>query len=240
MNRFVVDTNIVFSGILNTNSSIGDLLLNSEPFLKFYSVTYMRVEIDKYLDKIVEMSRMSINEVEYCKFQITKKIEFISEEHNPPPPLFVFSWPDWLHRLQYLPVEVVEPLGDFVFWPEHDVDEKALEQAPVSLVQERHGVRGVPAVVDHTDVFRDAGDSLLRLDDLGRVAAMEVQGGDDLVEQVVECDEPGGRHGAVLVFVPAKLFAEPFFVGQAEAGPVGGPQKHALPALSLEVLVKQP
>jgi len=36
MNRFVVDTNIVFSGILNTNSSIGDLLLNSEPFLKFY------------------------------------------------------------------------------------------------------------------------------------------------------------------------------------------------------------
>jgi predicted nucleic acid-binding protein len=60
MNRFVVDTNIVFSGILNTNSSIGDLLLNSEPFLKFYSVTYMRVEIDKHLDKIVEMSGMSI------------------------------------------------------------------------------------------------------------------------------------------------------------------------------------
>ena len=83
MNRFIVDTNIVFSGILNTNSSIGDLLLNSEPFLKFYSVTYMRVEIDKHLDKIVEMSGMSINEVEYCKFQITKKIEFISEEQIP-------------------------------------------------------------------------------------------------------------------------------------------------------------
>jgi len=83
MNRFIVDTNIVFSGILNTNSSIGDLLLNSEPFLKFYSVTYMRVEIDKYLNKIVEMSGMSNDEVEYCKFQITKKIEFISEEQIP-------------------------------------------------------------------------------------------------------------------------------------------------------------
>jgi len=83
MNRFIVDTNIVFSGILNTNSSIGDLLLNSEPFLKFYSVTYMRVEIDKYSDKIVEMSGMSNDEVEYCKFQITKKIEFISEEQIP-------------------------------------------------------------------------------------------------------------------------------------------------------------
>lgn len=96
------------------------------------------------------------------------------------------------------------------------------------LVEERHRVRGIAPVVDHADILGDAGDSLLRLDDLGRVAAVEVQGGDDLVEQVVECDEPGGRHGAVLVFVPAELFAQPFFVGQAESGTVGGPQAHAL------------
>lgn len=80
MNRFIVDINIVFSGILNINSLIGDLFLNFEFFLKFYLVIYMRVEIDKYLDKIVEMLGMLNDEVEYCKFQIIKKIEFILEE----------------------------------------------------------------------------------------------------------------------------------------------------------------
>lgn len=49
--------------------------------------------------------------------------------HAPSLAFFVFAGPDGLHRLEYLPVEVVEPLGDFVFWPEHDLDEKALEQA---------------------------------------------------------------------------------------------------------------
>jgi len=40
--KVVVDTNIVFSAILNSNGKIGDLLLNSGKLIDFYSVDYMR------------------------------------------------------------------------------------------------------------------------------------------------------------------------------------------------------
>jgi len=71
--------------------------------------------------------------------------------HAPSLAFFVFAGPDGLHRLKYLPVKVGEPLGGFVFGPEHGLDEEALEQPGGDVA--------------------DAGDSLLRLDDLGRVAA---------------------------------------------------------------------
>ena len=35
--KIVVDTNIFFSAILNTNGKIGDLLLNSDDVFQFYS-----------------------------------------------------------------------------------------------------------------------------------------------------------------------------------------------------------
>ena len=44
----------------------------------------------------------------------------------------------------------------------------------------------------------------------------------------------------MLVAVPAKLFAQPFFVGEPETGAVGSPKAHAFPALGFETFVKQP
>ena len=46
--KIIVDTNIIFSGLLNTNGSIGDLIFNSEGVFQFYSCDYMRHEIDKH------------------------------------------------------------------------------------------------------------------------------------------------------------------------------------------------
>lgn len=40
--KIVVDTNIVFSAILNSNSAIGDLLLNSDKEFQFYSASYLK------------------------------------------------------------------------------------------------------------------------------------------------------------------------------------------------------
>ncbi len=47
--KIVVDTNIIFSALLNTNSTIGDLLFNSDKHFDFYSCSYMRYEIKKAL-----------------------------------------------------------------------------------------------------------------------------------------------------------------------------------------------
>ena len=36
--KVVVDTNIIFSSLLNSNGTIGDLLFNSQPFISFIVV----------------------------------------------------------------------------------------------------------------------------------------------------------------------------------------------------------
>lgn len=45
MNKIVVDTNIIFSALLNTNSRIGQLLINSGEVFEFFAPEYLREEI---------------------------------------------------------------------------------------------------------------------------------------------------------------------------------------------------
>jgi predicted nucleic acid-binding protein len=56
--RIVVDTNIVFSALLNSNSGIGQLLLNSGYVFDFYSCKYLQKEIQRHLQKIRQYSRL--------------------------------------------------------------------------------------------------------------------------------------------------------------------------------------
>lgn len=46
--KVVVDTNIIFSALLNSNGSIGELLFNANGIFHFYSCSYMRLEIEKH------------------------------------------------------------------------------------------------------------------------------------------------------------------------------------------------
>ena len=43
--KIIVDANIVFSGILNTNGKIGDLLINSKKQFEFIAPDFLRTEI---------------------------------------------------------------------------------------------------------------------------------------------------------------------------------------------------
>jgi predicted nucleic acid-binding protein len=78
--KVIVDANIVFSGILNSNSKIADILINSNERLIFIAPNFLRTEINKYHSKISKISGMTIEEVQESEFQICKKINFISEE----------------------------------------------------------------------------------------------------------------------------------------------------------------
>ena len=78
--RIVVDTNIVFSAILNSNGKIGDLLLNSKNLINFYSVDYLRLEIRNHYDKLSKISKQSTEKIFDTEYYVTKEIEFISEE----------------------------------------------------------------------------------------------------------------------------------------------------------------
>jgi len=81
--KIIVDTNIIFSGLLNTDGTIGDLLFNSDNIFEFYSCSYMRHEIEKHWQKLKRISKLSENELEESRFNLFAKINFINEELIP-------------------------------------------------------------------------------------------------------------------------------------------------------------
>lgn len=81
--KIIIDTNIIFSVLLNTHSTIGDLLFNSDSIFKFYSCDYMRFEIENHWEKLKHISKLSDSELEESKFKVFSKINFINEELIP-------------------------------------------------------------------------------------------------------------------------------------------------------------
>lgn len=78
--RFIVDANIVFSGILNTNGKIGDLLINSKPHFTFLAPEFLRLEIKNHYPKLSKISGLTLTQIQEAEFHIYKNISFISEE----------------------------------------------------------------------------------------------------------------------------------------------------------------
>ena len=79
----MVDTNIVFSAILNTDSNIVYLLLNSSNVFIFYSAKYLQYEIENHKNKLIEISHLKQKEIEEVKNLIYGNIKFLSEEQIP-------------------------------------------------------------------------------------------------------------------------------------------------------------
>lgn len=59
MNKVVIDTNILFSTLLNTDSRIGQILINGKPYYDFYAPEYIREEIIGHRDKIKIAAKLS-------------------------------------------------------------------------------------------------------------------------------------------------------------------------------------
>ncbi len=81
--KLIVDSNIVFSALLNPSSNIGDIILNSQEHFIFYGCEYLRMEIAEHQDKIIELSGYTDLEFEEIKYLVFKKIEFFSESTVP-------------------------------------------------------------------------------------------------------------------------------------------------------------
>ena len=77
--RIVVDANIVFSGILNSDGAIGNLLINSKHF-SFIAPEYLRYEIKSKYAKLQRITGLSIERIMEAEYRICKNIIFISEE----------------------------------------------------------------------------------------------------------------------------------------------------------------
>jgi predicted nucleic acid-binding protein len=81
--KIVVDTNIIFSALLNSNSTIGDLLFNSDMYFEFYSCSYMRYEIQKHWKRLKEISKLSDEQLQISYSQLFSKLNFINEDIIP-------------------------------------------------------------------------------------------------------------------------------------------------------------
>jgi predicted nucleic acid-binding protein len=62
MDRIIVDSNVLFSAILNLNSNIGQILINGQEYYDFYSPKYVRTELLKHKDKIKKITGLTDEE----------------------------------------------------------------------------------------------------------------------------------------------------------------------------------
>jgi predicted nucleic acid-binding protein len=60
--KIVVDTNIIFSGLLSPNGKISDLLLNSSDKFNFYTPTYLLDELENHKKKLLKITGFSEND----------------------------------------------------------------------------------------------------------------------------------------------------------------------------------
>jgi predicted nucleic acid-binding protein len=78
--KVVVDTNIVFSAILNSQSWIVQIILHSDKSVKFYSPRFLQTEIQNHFQKIKKITFLSDSEIYELIDALYTKIHFISEE----------------------------------------------------------------------------------------------------------------------------------------------------------------
>ncbi|MGZ5134086.1 MAG: PIN domain-containing protein [Flavitalea sp.] len=83
MKKIIVDTNIIFSCLLNSQATIGDLIFNSAEIFDFYSNEYMRFEIHKHWEKLKRISKLGEPELKMAYDKLLTKLTFINEELIP-------------------------------------------------------------------------------------------------------------------------------------------------------------
>jgi predicted nucleic acid-binding protein len=70
--KVVVDTNIVFSALLNANSEIHEVLLNPASLFEYYSPELMLEELEKYSSKLINLSKLSNSQMNEAKSRLLR------------------------------------------------------------------------------------------------------------------------------------------------------------------------
>lgn len=82
--KIIVDTNIVFSAILNTNSRIGKILLNSKGHFQFFTCNFLRIEIKKHQKKLLKLTKLTEEDLAELEGLVTQNLTYIDERLIPP------------------------------------------------------------------------------------------------------------------------------------------------------------
>lgn len=77
--NIIVDSNIVFSSILNTQNVLGHLLINGSKYFSFFTIGLLKEEILKHKSKILKLSGLNHDQFESSFLTITSRILFIDD-----------------------------------------------------------------------------------------------------------------------------------------------------------------
>lgn len=108
--RIIVDTNIVFSAILNSNSRIASILLQLKSKHRFYTTYQLLTEIEEHRNKLKKLTLLSDLELSNLILITTRPIRFINIQLVP---FKIYK------KIQALTNDVDEDDTDFVALAEH-------------------------------------------------------------------------------------------------------------------------
>jgi predicted nucleic acid-binding protein len=78
--KVIVDTNIIFSCLLNSQGTIGDSIFNSETIFNFYSNEYMLFEIHKHWNRLLKISKLTDEELRISFEKLLTRLIFINKQ----------------------------------------------------------------------------------------------------------------------------------------------------------------
>ena len=81
--KIIVDTNIVFSALLNSTGRIGNLLLYPKNHFEFYSCKYLQKEIFRHLPKIQKYTKLHQDDLFELMNLLESRIFFVDEDLLP-------------------------------------------------------------------------------------------------------------------------------------------------------------
>ena len=76
--RVVVDTNVIFSAILNTNGKLSRIILQPKSRINFYTTNLLYEELDRHKNKLISISKYSETEFQRAFTIITQRIRTIN------------------------------------------------------------------------------------------------------------------------------------------------------------------
>ena len=78
--RIIIDTNIIFSTLVNSNGKIDDLIFNSKGYFEFYGCEFLKTEIIHHWEKLRRASKLSDHELTIAKEKLYEQIFFINQQ----------------------------------------------------------------------------------------------------------------------------------------------------------------
>ena len=78
--KVVVDTNIVFSAILNSSSDLAKILINAGKDVEFYSCEFLKEELFQHRAKLKKLTKLTDEEISDLVGLATQNIYFINEQ----------------------------------------------------------------------------------------------------------------------------------------------------------------